>query len=156
PTSRNTTWGRDMADIGIESMVSRAKRERGDTMAKKEDFSADEWKALRTGMLGAGIYVSLSDRDLSDTFGEAGALAKYLQGQQMAGSTELVRALAHEHGNPFGLTASPDRVRDETLQSLKSAAATLTAKAADDLGGYRDLVLGLATAVAQAKSGESA
>src|SRR3954454_7774094 len=125
-------------------------------MAKKADFSADEWKALRTGLLGAGMFVSLSDRDFTDTFGEVGAMTKYLADVQIAGSTELMRELAHEHGNPFGLTASPDRVRDETLGSLKSATATLTAKAPDEVLPYRDFVLGLAAAVAGAKSGESA
>ena len=35
-------------------------------MAKKADFSADEWKALRTGLLGASMFVSLSDRDFTD------------------------------------------------------------------------------------------
>ena len=123
---------------------------------KKADFTADEWKALRTGLLGAGMFVSLSDRDFTDTFGEVGAMTKFLSGMQMTGSTDLMRELAHEHGNPFGLTSSPDRVRDDTLAALKSAAVTLTAKAPDEVGPYRDFVLGLAAAVAAAKSGKSA
>jgi len=125
-------------------------------MAKKADFNADEWKALRTGLLGAAMFVSLSDRDFTDTFGEVGAMTKYLQGMEMAGSTELMRELAHEHGNPFGLTSSPDRVRNETLASLKSATATLTAKAPDEVEPYREFVTKMARAVAVAKNGESA
>src|SRR6187551_3414780 len=120
-------------------------------MAKKADFSADEWNALRTGLLGAGMFVSLSDRDFTDTFGEVGAMTKYLQGMQMTGSTELMRELAHEHGNPFGLTASPDRVRDETIASLKAAAATLASKAPDEVEPYREFVTNLAKSVAMAK-----
>jgi hypothetical protein len=125
-------------------------------MTTKADFSAEEWKSLRTGLLGAAMFVSLSDRDFTDTFGEVGVMTKYLSGMQMAGDTDLMRELAHEHGNPFGLTSSPDRVRGETLASLKSATATLTAKAPDEVEPYRKFVLGLATAVAMAKSGESA
>lgn len=125
-------------------------------MTTKADFSADEWKSLRTGLLGAAMFVSLSDRDFTDTFGEVGVMTKYLQDMQMAGSTDLMRELAHEHGNPFGLTSSPDKVRAETLASLKSATATLTAKAPDEVEPYRDFVTKLAKAVAMAKSGESA
>jgi len=124
-------------------------------MATKTDFSADEWKTLSTGLLGAAMFVSLSDRDFTDTFGEVGAMTKYLQGMQMTGSTELMRELAHEHGNPFGLTASPDRVRDETIASLKAAAATLASKAPDEVEPYREFVTNLAKSVAMAKGGES-
>ena len=49
-------------------------------MATKADFTADEWDNLHTGVTGAGMLVSLSDRDLSDSFGESTAMAKYLAG----------------------------------------------------------------------------
>ena len=139
-----------------ESMVSSVARKGCPTCLRRQTSAADEWKALRTGLLGAGMFVSLSDRDFTDTFGEVGAMTKFLSGMQMTGSTDLMRELAHEHGNPFGLTSSPDRVRDDTIAALKSAAATLTAKAPDEVGPYRDFVLGLASAVAAAKSGKSA
>ena len=53
-------------------------------MATKADFTESEWEALRKGVSGSGMLVSLSDRDFTDTFGEAGALGKYLAGQQVA------------------------------------------------------------------------
>ena len=99
------------------------------------------------------MLVSLSDRDFTDTFGEAGAMAKYLAGQQAAASTELLRDLAKPHGTGFGLTTSPDKVRDETMEALRDAVAALQAKAPDETDGYRTLVLGLAQAVADAKGG---
>ena len=40
-------------------------------MATKADFTEEEWETLRTGVSGAGVLVSLSDRDFTDTFGEA-------------------------------------------------------------------------------------
>ena len=124
-------------------------------MATKADFTEQEWEALRKGVSGAGMLVSLSDRDFTDTFGEAGALAKYVSGQTVASSSPLVRDLAHGGAAGFGLTASPEKVRTETMAALTSSIATLTAKAPDELDAYRSLVVGVAEAVAQAKSGEA-
>ena len=124
-------------------------------MASKADFTEQEWEALRKGLSGAGMLVSLSDRDFTDTFGEAGALAKYLSGQQVASSSQLVRELATGRPSGFGLTASPDKVRAETMESIRAAVAALGAKAPDDLPAYREAVLGVAEAVANAKSGEA-
>ncbi len=122
-------------------------------MATKSDFTAAEWTALAKGVTGAGMLVSMSDRDISDTFGEVGALTKYLAGQQVSSSSELVRELAKTHGTGFGLTASPERVRTETIDALHGSVTTLSAKAPDELEPYRALVLGLAQAVAEAKGG---
>ena len=121
-------------------------------MATKADFTEPEWEALRKGISGTGLLVSLSDRDFTDTFGEVGALGKYLAGQQVASTSPLVRELTHGTTG-FGLTASPEKVRGETIEALQSAVATLQAKAPDELEAYRALVLGAADVVAQAKGG---
>jgi hypothetical protein len=71
----------------------------------------------------------------------------------VAAANALVRDLTNRPGNPFGFTASPDKVRNETMDALGQAIAALTAKAADDLQPYRDVVLGTAHAVAMAKGG---
>jgi hypothetical protein len=123
-------------------------------MATRQDFTDEEWAALQKGLTGSGMLVSVSDRDLTDTFGEAGALAKFLAGQQVAATNELVRELAKTRGTGFGLTDSPDKVRTETMAALATSVATLGQKAPDDLGPYRELVIGLAHAVADAKGGE--
>ena len=125
-------------------------------MATKADFTESEWQALEKGVTGSGMLVSLSDRDLSDTFGEVGAMAKYLAGQQVAASSELMRVLAKTHGTGFGLTASPERMRTETMEALRSSVATLGAKAPAEAEPYRQLVLGVAEAVADAKGGRGA
>ena len=124
-------------------------------MTTKTDFTESEWDALQKGITGSGLLVSLSDRDLTDTFGEVGAMTKYLAGQQVAGSSELIRELAKAHGTGFGFTTSPDRVRSETLEALRSSVATLGAKASAEVEPYRQLVLGVAEAVAGAKGGEA-
>ena len=123
-------------------------------MASKNDFTEPEWDGLQKGITGSGMLASLSDRDLTDSFGEAGAMAKYLSGQQVAGSSDFIRELAKTHGTGFGFTASPDRVRAETMEALRVSIATLHAKAPTEVEPYRELVLGVAQAVADAKGGE--
>ena len=122
-------------------------------MATKEDFTEDEWKALQKGATGAGMLVSVSDRDFTDSFGEASALAKALAAQHKGAATELMREIAGTRGTGFGLTASPQEVESETLAALDVAMGALAARAPDEVGSYRELVLGVADAVAEAKGG---
>ena len=124
-------------------------------MASKADFTEDEWKAMQKGVTGTGLLVSVSDRDFTDTFGEAGALARFLSEQHESSSSELIRELAGVHGSGFGLTASQQKVEEETLESLGTALAALEAKAPDEVENYRRLVLDVADRVANAKGGLS-
>lgn len=122
-------------------------------MATKADFTEDEWKTMQKGVTGAGMLVSVSDRDFTDSFGEAGALTKYLGEQREKSESEFIRELADIHGTGFGMTDSPQEVETETLDALRASIATLAAKAADEVGAYRQLVLGVAGFVAEAKGG---
>ena len=122
-------------------------------MATKADFTEDEWETLRKGVSGSGMLVSLSDRDFTDTFGEAGAMAKYLAAQRQGGATELVRELSEGRPPGFGFTASPQEVEKETLAALTSAKAILAEKAPDEADSYVQHVLGVMDAVAEAKGG---
>src|SRR5437763_13490408 len=122
-------------------------------MASKADFTEEEWKAMQKGLTGAGMLVSVSDRDFTDTFGEAGALARALAEQHQKSESELIRELAGIHGSGFGFTASPQEVEGEPLSSLRAAIAALASKAPDDVETYRRLVLDVADRVANAKGG---
>ncbi len=122
-------------------------------MATKADFTEDEFSAMRKGVTGAGLLVSVSDADFTDSFGEASALAKYLAGQSQSGETELMRELSHVHGTGFGFAPSTQKVEAETLEALSAAIATLEAKAPDEVEPYRRLVVAVAEAVAEAKGG---
>jgi hypothetical protein len=122
-------------------------------MATRADFTDDEWDAMQKGVTGAGMLVSVGDRDFTDSFGEASALAKTLAAQRETSESAFVRELADIHGTGFGITASPEKVETETLDSLRTAVATLSAKAPDDLDAYRALVFEVANAVAEAKGG---
>ena len=114
-------------------------------MATKADFSEDEWRALQRGVTGAGMLVSVSDADFTDSFGEASALARFLGEQRRTNESELVREIAAVRGGGFGLTASREKVESETMAALRSAVATLSAKAPDEVAAYGQLVLELAT-----------
>ena len=124
-------------------------------MATKADFTKEEWETLERGLTGTGMLVSVADPGVMDSFGESSALAKYLASQRAAGPTELMRELGGTHGTGFGLTTNPNEVRDGTILALQSAVGILTAKAPEELEPYRQMVLGVATAVAQAKKGVS-
>ena len=74
-------------------------------MAKKSDFTEQEWEQLRKGATGAGLLVSVSDRSFFDSFKEAGSLAKHLAGGR-SDESALVRELAGERGSGSGARAS--------------------------------------------------
>jgi hypothetical protein len=122
-------------------------------MATRADFNDDEWEAMRKGITGAGMLVSVGDRDFTDTFGEVGALAKRLSEEREGSASDLMRELASGRPSGFGLTASPEEVEAKTLEALRSATATLDAKAPEEAGAYRQLVLNVAESVADAKGG---
>ena len=121
-------------------------------MAGKADFTEDEWKGLQQGVTGAGMLVSTSHRDFTDSFGEAKAVAKQLQAHR-ASDSQLVRDLSGTHGTGFGLVASPSEVMEGTMSALHASVTLLAAKAPDELEAYRALVLDVANAVAEAKGG---
>lgn len=122
-------------------------------MAKKSDFTEQEWEALQKGVVGAGLLVSVSDRGFFDTFKEAGALGKHVASAKQSGSSELIRELANVHGTGFGLTATPDKVEQETFAALQTAKTALQSKAPEELEPYRDFVVEVAQSVAAAAPG---
>jgi hypothetical protein len=122
-------------------------------MAGKGDFTEQEWEALKKGVTGAGLLVSVSDRGFFDTFKEAGVLARHLSDAREGHDSDLVRELSHVKGSGFGLTDKPDEVEKETLETLRSVVSTLKAKAPDEVDAYRSFVLGVAESVAAAAKG---
>jgi hypothetical protein len=121
-------------------------------MAGKTDFTEQEWEQLHKGVTGAGLLVSLSDRSFFDTFKEAGALAKHMANARQS-SSQLVKELAASGGTGFGLGSTPDKVENETLESLRVARTALEQKAPDELEAYRQFVLEVAESVGKAASG---
>ena len=125
-------------------------------MARKEDFTQEEWETMQKGATGAGVLVSLSDRGFLDTFKEAGALAKHLADARKNSTSDLVRELAETRSTGFGITSSPAEVESETMDALRSSVTTLGAKAPDELEAFRAFVLDVAESVGQAAGGGEA
>ncbi|HET7856591.1 MAG TPA: hypothetical protein VFL41_09055 [Gaiellaceae bacterium] len=126
---------------------------REEFVATRADFTDDEWESMTKGVTGAGMLVSIGDRDFTDTFGEVGALARRLSEERKESSSDLIRQLASGRPSGFGLSASPEEVEAKTLEALRLATATLDAKAPEEAGAYRQLVLDVAESVAGAKGG---
>lgn len=125
-------------------------------MATKADFTEEEWKAMQKGATGAGLLVAVSDRDFTDTFKEAAALAKHLAAAREKSDSQLIRELAETRGTGFGFSASQEEVESETLAALGAATAAINAKAPADAIAYRQFVLDVAESVADAASGVEA
>ncbi len=124
-------------------------------MAKKSDFTEEEWEQLRKGATGAGLLVSVSDRSFFDSFKEAGSLAKHLAGGR-SDESELVRDLAGERGSGFGVRSAPQEIEAETVEAIRGAVSTLEAKAPDEVEAYKSFVLEVAEAVGKAAGGGEA
>ena len=125
-------------------------------MAEKTDFTDEEWAGLQKGVMGAGLLVSLADRGFFDTFKEAGALTKHLKEAREHNPSTLVRDLANVRHSGFGMRDKPEVVEQETTEALRSAVATLKAKAPDETDAYRSFVLDVAESVAKAAKGVAA
>ena len=61
-------------------------------MAKKDDFTEQEWEALQKGVTGTGLLVSVSDRSMFDTFKESAALAKHIAAAKEGSSCDRCSA----------------------------------------------------------------
>src|SRR3954447_19741517 len=122
-------------------------------MAGKADFTEDEWTTMHRGVGGAGMLVSTSDARFLDSFGEASALAKQLVQERTEGTSQLVHELAATGGTGFGVTSSREKGATETHDPLRASSALLAEKAPDEQDAYRQLVLGVAQRVAEAKGG---
>jgi hypothetical protein len=120
-------------------------------MAARRDFTDDEWKIMQKGVTGAAMMVSVGHRDFTDTFGEVGALAKFLAGREERAESQFIRELADVRGTGFGITDSSQDVEAETIAALGSAVTILEGKAPEETAAYRGLALDAARIVAEAK-----
>jgi tellurite resistance protein len=125
-------------------------------MAKKDDFTEQEFDALQKGVTGAGLLVAVSDRGFFDTFKESAALANHVAAGKQESSSELVREIADVHGSGFSVRSKPEELETETLAALQTAKTTLETKAPDELDAYRQFVLDVAQSVADAAGGGEA
>jgi hypothetical protein len=123
-------------------------------MAKKDDFTEDEWTTLEQGVMGATMLVATADPGFFDTFKETKAMAKHVVEARTSSSSELVKDLAHEKRlSGFGVVKSPQELAEETNGALTSAVSILQSKAPSEVDAYRQFVVGVAESVANAAGG---
>ena len=103
-------------------------------MATKADFTEDEWETMSKGVTGAGMLVSIGDRDFTDTFGEVAALAQRLSEERKEGQSQLIRELATGRPKGFGLTASPEEAVANAKGGVKPGETDAADKIKDALG----------------------
>ena len=111
-------------------------------MATKSDFTETEWAAMRKGVTGSGMLVSLKSRRSRLhrlLLGEASAMAKHLAGQQVAASSALRASWPRLAEAASGSPPHPTGARAETMDALRSSIATLETKAPDEVEPYRSL-----------------
>jgi hypothetical protein len=134
----------------------------GDTLFNSEEkdgtemsdvFSESESETLRKGAMGAGLFVSVSDRGFFDTFKEAGVLAKHVAAARGTSESTVVKQVAAGRSTGFGVTSSPEEIESGTLDALRTAVALLETKAPNEIEAYRSFVLELARSVAAAAPG---
>ena len=90
-------------------------------MATKADFTEDEWKMMQKGVIGAGMLVSVSDRDFTDSFGEASALAARLA----AGPTRALGLSKRLLNESFETDLADSLEREAAYQSLATTSDDL-------------------------------
>jgi hypothetical protein len=119
-------------------------------LARRQDFTDEEWENLQKGVTGAALLVSVSDPGFFETFKEAGAAARHIGAARRETASELVQELAEAPARGFGLGMTPQQVEVETLDALRAAATALLAKAPDEAAAYREYVEEVAQSVAAA------
>jgi hypothetical protein len=120
-------------------------------MATKADFNAEEWSTVVEGPLMAGMRVVAAER--GGTIRESIAIGKVYNEarQRSAGESELLDALvASPPGiDPQRLQGGGD-VATVATERVREALALVTEKAPEDSDAYREFVLGVAQAAAEA------
>ena len=117
-------------------------------MARRSDFTDAEWETMQTGIRGAGLLVSGSDRGVLSTLREGRAFATKLDRAGQRSASQLVSELVKTMRIRLSGSGA-DRER-ETLDALRESIAVLEAKAPDEVEAYRAFVLEVAESVAGA------
>ena len=121
-------------------------------MAKKADFTTEEWDTIAEGPTGAGLVVSTAQR--GGTFREAFSMGKaYSEARKQHGDSELLDELVTSKPEiDRGKHGSVEELKSANLQRLREAVALLEQKASpEEVEDYRGFVLALAERVAGAK-----
>ncbi|HEY5540588.1 MAG TPA: hypothetical protein VIL41_03935 [Coriobacteriia bacterium] len=125
-------------------------------MATKSDFTAEQWQALVFAMEDTMMLVSISNgAKFFESMVEIGATAKFMAEQSRGSRSTLVRDLASGAGmrRDRDLTRDPANLEMAGLSRIAEAVAVVTDVAADELDAFKEFILGVADAAAEARNG---
>jgi hypothetical protein len=124
-------------------------------MATKADFTESEWQVLQWAVADTMMYLSMADPGFWDAFKEATGAAKFVAAQQTGADNLLVRDLAAGIRTKKDATLSdnPTELAAAVTARLSEASALIAEKAPDDLSAFKEFVIGLAQATAEAVEG---
>ena len=124
-------------------------------MATKADFTGAEWQVLQWAVADTMTYLSMADPGFWDTFKEASGAAKYIAEMKTSSECQLVRELADDARTRHDKAVSDDpaNVAGETVGRIGLAVDILSRKAPEDLDAFKDFIIGVAKATAEAAKG---
>ena len=125
-------------------------------MATKSDFTAEQWSSLAFAVEDAMMLVSVANGPhFFESMGEATASARYMAEQAKTSTSTLVRDLATGLGVHRDKTLPRDLAAMEpaVLTRVTEASKTVADVAPDELPAFKEFLLGVAEAAAEAKNG---
>ena len=124
-------------------------------MATKADFTGAEWQVLQWAVADTMTYLSMADPGFWDTVKEASGAARYIAEMKTSSESALVRELANDARTRHdkALSHDPANVAAETIGRIGLAVDILSRKAPEDLDAFKDFIIGVATATAEAAKG---
>ena len=127
-------------------------------MSTKNDYSAEEWKAITGAPVAAGMFVSLSDA--SGPIGiakEALAVGRAIANSAGGDAPEIVKSLAESVRAGGGRPELPNvptgdraRTKDALIGTLKTAVDAVERKSPSEAPGYKSWLTSVATKVSEA------
>ena len=126
-------------------------------MGDRSTFTDEEWEQLQWAVMMAGSHISGSDYPgFWDSMKEAAAGSRFLT-MLRDDDNALVAALARDQGRkkPHDVKNREDLGGEPALAHVRAGAALVEAKAPEDLADFRDMLVALATAVADGVDGTS-
>jgi len=124
-------------------------------MATQADFTEEQWQTLQWAVTDTMAYLSMADPGFWDSFKEATGAAKFIAENKTSSTNLLVRDLAAgiKAKRDKEMTGNPTDLAGQVSARVAEAVAIIAEKDADDLPAFKEFVLGLAKATAEAVDG---
>ncbi len=112
-------------------------------------FTPDDWWVMRRAMFGSAVSVALAGRGNGRMIRAMFEVTQQFRAARSGNTSQLVRELADFSRFETGLTPGMSRAEEEAwltsrLRAIRSAVATVTAKAPADAAAFRQFLLDLA------------